>query len=197
MPAAAWPGIVRRYPYVPFVLNVIVPATPRRSWSTAPPRTSRAIGAQVGDTVELAVSQSDTIVTVSVIDLMHKFNATSNGAGSGTGEAILAVDFPAVSGGTTLGVPSFGTLVFSSALTNGYPLSSSDKQLQTDGLYSSSTLQIKTTASASKEAFTTVFAHSWRRNRRRTPPTPGAINSVLCGRGRHGEGRRDRAVLSS
>ena len=117
--------------------------------------------AQIGDTVEFAVSQSDAIVTVSVIDLTHKFNATSNGTGSGTGEGILAGDFPAVSGGTTLGVPNFGTLVFSSAVTNGYPLSSSGKQLQTDDLYSGSTLQIKTTASASnKEAFTTVFAHS-------------------------------------
>jgi hypothetical protein len=117
--------------------------------------------AQGGDTVEFAVSQSDAIVTVSVIDVTHKFNATSNGTGSGTGEGILAGDFPAVSGGTTLGVPSFGTLVFSSAVTNGYPLGSSGKQLQTDDLYSGSTLQIKTHASAgNKEAFTTVFAHA-------------------------------------
>jgi hypothetical protein len=54
-----------------------------------------------------------------------------------------------------------GTLVFSSAVTNGYPLGSSGTQLETDDLYSGSTLQIKATASASnKEAFTTVFAHS-------------------------------------
>ena len=62
--------------------------------------------AQPGDTVEFAVSQSDAIVTVSVIDLTHKFIATSNGTGSGTGEGILAGDFPAVSGATTLGCPT-------------------------------------------------------------------------------------------
>lgn len=116
--------------------------------------------AQPGDTVVFAVSQSDTLDTVSVIDLTHKFNATSNGSGSGTGQGILAGDFPAVSGGTSLPVPNFGTLAFTTAVTNGYPLGQPDMTyLQTDDLTVNSKVQIKTKTSASnKEAFTTVFA---------------------------------------
>jgi hypothetical protein len=60
-------------------------------------------------------------------------------------------------------VPNFGTLVFSSALINGYPFGSAETGLQADDLYASSTgpLRIKTTYSASnKEAFATVFEHS-------------------------------------
>jgi Peptidase A4 family len=116
--------------------------------------------AQPGDTVVFVVSQSDTIDTVSVIDLTHKFNATSNGSGSGTGQGILAGDFPAVSGGTTLPVPNFGTLAFTAAVTNGYPLGDPvATYLQTDDLTVNSKVQIKTTISASnKEAFTTAFA---------------------------------------
>ena len=78
--------------------------------------------AHAGDTIEFAVSQSDSQVTDSVIDLTHKFIVTRNGTGSGTGEGITAGDFPVVSGSTTFGVPNFGTLAFSSALINGYPL---------------------------------------------------------------------------
>jgi hypothetical protein len=117
-------------------------------------------GAQPGDTVVFAVSQSDTIDTVSVIDLTHKFDATSNGSGSGTGQGILAGDFPAVSGGTTLPIPNFGTLAFTTAVTNGYPLGEPDATyLQTDDLTVNSKIRIKTATSASnKEAFTTVFA---------------------------------------
>jgi len=65
--------------------------------------------------------------------------------------------------GATSGVPNFGTLVFSSALINGYPFGSAETGLQADDLYASSTgpLQIKTTYSAgNKEAFATVFEHS-------------------------------------
>ncbi len=119
--------------------------------------------AHVGDTIEFAVSQSDSQVTESVIDVTHNFIVTRNGTGSGTGEGITAGDFPVVSGSTTFGVPNFGTLAFSSALINGYPFGSAGTGLQADDLYASSTgqLQIKTTYSASnKEAFATVFRHS-------------------------------------
>ncbi len=120
--------------------------------------------ARAGDTVELAVSQSDSQVTVSVIDLTHKFVATSNGGGGGTSLGILAGDFPTVSGSTTAAVPDFGTLTFSSALIIGYPFASAPgTKLQADNLYASSSgpLEIRTTYSATdKEAFTTVFEHS-------------------------------------
>ena len=109
------------------------------------------------------MSQSDSLVTDSVIDLTHKFIVTRNGSGSGTGEGITAGDFPVVSGSTTFGVPNFGTLAFSSALINGYPFGSARTGLQADNLYASSTgpLQIKTTRSANnKEAFATLFRHS-------------------------------------
>ncbi len=58
--------------------------------------------AHAGDTIEFAVSQSDSQVTDSVIDMTHKFIVTRNGTGSGTGEGITAGDFPVVSGSTTL-----------------------------------------------------------------------------------------------
>jgi hypothetical protein len=118
--------------------------------------------ARAGDRIELAVSQSASQVTDSVIDLTHAFIATSNGAGSGTGEGITVGAFPVVSGATTFGVPNFGTLAFSSALINGYPFGSAPG-LQADDLYASSTglREIKTSYSArNKEAFATVFAHS-------------------------------------
>ncbi len=119
--------------------------------------------ARTGDTIELAVSQSASHVTVSVIDITHGFIATGNGAGSGTGEGITVGDFPVVSGAATSGMPNFGTLDFSSALINGYPFGSANPGLQADDLYASSTgpREIKSTYSATnKEAFATVFEHS-------------------------------------
>jgi hypothetical protein len=119
--------------------------------------------AHAGDTIQLAVSQSATKVTDSVIDVTHKFVVTRNGTGSGTGQGILAGAFPAVSGSTTSAVPDFGTLVFSGAVVNGYPLGSASPGLQADDLSTSSAgpLQIKTTFTAGKEgAFATVFEHS-------------------------------------
>jgi hypothetical protein len=118
--------------------------------------------ARPGDTIEFAVSQSVSQATVAVIDMTHKFIATSTGSGSGTGEGITAGDFPVVPG-TTSSVPDFGTLVFSSALINGYPFGSAGTGLQADNLYASSAgpLQVKTTYSGSnKETFATVFEHS-------------------------------------
>ena len=93
--------------------------------------------AHPGDTIEFAVSQSDSQVTVSVIDMTHKFVVTDNGTGSGTGEGITAGDFAVVSGATTFEVPNFGTLSFSSALINGYPFGSAGTGLQVDDLYAS------------------------------------------------------------
>jgi len=119
--------------------------------------------AHAGDKIGLAVSQSVSQVTVSVIDLTHRFNATSNGGGSGTSEGITVGVFPGVSVGPGSGVPNFGTLAFTSALINGYPFGSATPALQADNLYASSnsTLDIQTTYSAAnKEAFTTVFKHS-------------------------------------
>jgi hypothetical protein len=117
--------------------------------------------AHPGDTIEFAVSQSVSKTTDSVIDITHKFIATANGAGSGTSEGITAGDFPVVSG-TSASVPNFSTMVFSSALINGYPFGSAQTGLQADDLYNSTgALQIKTTYSTSnKEAFTTAFEHS-------------------------------------
>ncbi len=115
--------------------------------------------AHPGDTIEFAVSQSLSKVTDSVIDMTHRFIATSNGAGGGTSEGITAGDFPAVPGSTS-GVPNFGAVVFSSAVINGYPFGSAETGLQADNLYASSTVQVKTTISANKEAFATVFDQS-------------------------------------
>jgi alpha-tubulin suppressor-like RCC1 family protein len=118
--------------------------------------------AHPGDTIEFAVSQSVSKVTDSVIDLTHKFIATSNGSGSGTSEGITAGAFP-VTSGTTSSVPNFGTVAFSSALINGYPFGSAETGLQADDLSTTSTgpVQIKTTYSAAnKEAFAIVFQHS-------------------------------------
>ncbi len=119
--------------------------------------------ARVGDTIELAVSQSDAEVTVSVIDLTHKFVATSNGGGGGTSEGVLAGDFPGVSGSTTAAVPDFGTLIFSNVIINGFPFASAPgTKVQADDLEASSSgpVEIKTTYSASdNEAFATVFVH--------------------------------------
>ena len=109
------------------------------------------------------MSQSDSQVTDSVIDVTHKFTVTSNGTGSGTGQGITAGDYPAVSGATTSAVPNFGTLAFSSALINGYPFGFAGTGLQAVDLATSSTgpFQIATTYSAgNKEAFATVFRHS-------------------------------------
>jgi hypothetical protein len=118
--------------------------------------------ARAGDRIQFAVSQSDSQATGSVIDMTHRFVATINGTGSGTGEGIMAGDFPVVPGATST-VPNFGTLSFSSALINGYPFGAAETGLQVDNLYASSSgpVQIKTTYSASnKEAFATVFQHS-------------------------------------
>jgi alpha-tubulin suppressor-like RCC1 family protein len=118
--------------------------------------------AHPGDTIEFAVSQSVSQVTISVIDMTHKFIATSNGTGGGTGEGIMAGDFPVVSG-VTSAVPNFGTLDFSSALINGYPFGSAETGLQADDLSATTSgpVQVKTTYSASnKEVFATVFEHS-------------------------------------
>jgi hypothetical protein len=116
--------------------------------------------AHPGDMMQFAVSQSDSQVTVSVIDMSHRFFATGTGTGSGTGEGITAGIFPVLPGPTS--VPNFGTLAFSSALINGYPFGSAGTGLQADDLYASSNgpLQVKTTYSASdKEIFATVFEH--------------------------------------
>jgi hypothetical protein len=95
------------------------------------------------------------------VDMTHKFIATRNGSGSGTGEGITVGDFPVVSGTTTLGLPNFGTVAFSNALINGLPFGSAGTGLQADDLYASSTLQITTTYSADNtEALATVFRHS-------------------------------------
>ena len=99
----------------------------------------RSDAAHAGDMVEFAVSQSDSQVTDSVIDLTHRFIATRNGTGSGTSQGITVGDYPVVSGSTTSGVPNFGTLAFTSALVNGYPLGSASTGLQDDDLYASST----------------------------------------------------------
>jgi hypothetical protein len=118
--------------------------------------------AHPGDRVEFAVSQSVSQVTSSVIDMTHKFIATSRGAGSGTSEGVVAGDFPGASG-VTSAVPDFGTLVFSSALINGYPFGSASPGLQTDNLGTTSTgpVQIRTIYSTSnKEVFSTVFERS-------------------------------------
>ena len=116
--------------------------------------------AHPGDTVEFAVSQSVSKVTDSVIDVTHKFVATSNGTGSGTSEGITGGIYP-VTSAPPAGVPNFGTVAFSSALINGYPFGSAETGLQADDLYESSTgPQIKTTYSApNKEAFATVLEH--------------------------------------
>ena len=53
--------------------------------------------AHAGDMIEFAVSQSDSQVTDSVIDLTHKFVVTRTGTGSGTGQGITAGDYPVVS----------------------------------------------------------------------------------------------------
>jgi hypothetical protein len=137
---------------------------PKLSCKTTPAAGSSiyvGVGIQ-SDSVEFAVSQSVSQVTDSVIDLTHKFIATGHGAGSGTSEGVVAGDFPGVSGATPA-VPKFGSVVFSSALINGYPFGSTSPGLQTDNLDTSSTgpLQIKTIYSTSnKEAFSTVFEHS-------------------------------------
>jgi hypothetical protein len=119
--------------------------------------------AQPGDRVEVALSQSDAIVTCSVIDLTHKFTTTINGSGSGTSEGVLAGDFPAVTGSTASPVPNFGSIAFSSALINGYPFGAAATGLQVDNLGVASTgpVQIATTYSATnKETFVTTFKHS-------------------------------------
>jgi hypothetical protein len=119
--------------------------------------------ARAGDTIRFAVSQSDSQVTDSVIDVTRRFVVTRNGTGSGTGEGIAAGDFAAVSGSTTSAVPDFGTLAFSGALINGYPFGSAGSGLQADDLSTSSTgpAQIETTyAARAGEAFATVFRHS-------------------------------------
>jgi hypothetical protein len=130
-------------------------------------RNFQSDAAQTGDTVEFAVSQSSSQDTVSVIDLTHKFMAAGNGNGSGTGEGIIVGDFPAVSGSTTLGVPNFGNLTFSSALVNGLAFGLAPKSgtsgLQAYDLSTSSTgpVQIKSTGLGSnKQTVVTVFKHS-------------------------------------
>ena len=98
-----------------------------------------------------------------MIDVTHRFAATANGTGSGTGQGITAGAYPAVTGSATSGVPNFGTAAFSSALINGYPFGSAGTGLQADDLSTSSAgpVQIRTTSSAgSKEAFAIVFAHA-------------------------------------
>ena len=123
--------------------------------------------ARAGDTVELAVSQSSSKDTISVIDLTHKFMATSYGSGSGTGSGIIVGDFPGLSGSTALGVPNFGTLTFSSALVNGLALgfapAAGSSGLQANDLSTSSTGPPQITTmhfGSNKETFATVFKHS-------------------------------------
>ncbi len=145
--ACGRPGVARYYPS--FVVNGTI-------------KNVAGDVAHPGDKVEFAVSQSLSQVTGSVIDLTHKFVATSHGAGSGTSEGVVAGDFPGAPGAPSA-VPRFGTLVFSNALINGYPFGSASPGLQTDNLGVSSTgpLQVRTIYSTSnKEAFSTVFEHS-------------------------------------
>lgn len=114
--------------------------------------------AQAGDTIQFAVSQSDSKSTESVIDVTHRFVVSASGGGSGTGAGITAGAYPATSG--TSAVPDFGTVVFSSALVNGFPFGSAGKGLQADDLATAGALQVKTTYSAGdKEGFATVFRH--------------------------------------
>lgn len=112
--------------------------------------------AAAGDTIQLSVSQSVSQVTVSVVDVTHPFVATSNGSGGGTGQGIVAGDFPATAGG----VPDFGTLAFSSVVVNGYPLGSAGTGLQVLDLSAGSSRITTSYSAAAKEAFATVFKHS-------------------------------------
>lgn len=157
-------GIASVNSYARLTLACTAQGTARYSPSLVVDGTVKNIGgdaARAGDEVEFAVSQSDTQVTASVVDLTHKFIATANGTGGGTGEGITAGAYPAVSGSASSAVPNFGALAFSSALVNGYPLGSSGTGLQADDLATGSTLQIETTTSAgASESFTTVFKHS-------------------------------------
>ena len=75
--------------------------------------------------VEFAVSQSASQVTVSVIDMTHKFIATSNGSRQRHRRGHhWPATFRRFLARRRLAVPNFGTLVFSSALINGYPFGS-------------------------------------------------------------------------
>jgi hypothetical protein len=119
--------------------------------------------ARAGDTIQFAVSQSVSKVTISVIDVTHGWVVSHDGSGSGTGQGITAGDFPVLSGSTASAVPNFGTLAFSSAVINGYPFGLAGTGLQAADLSTSSDgpIQIKTVYSAGKkEAFATVFKHS-------------------------------------
>lgn len=113
--------------------------------------------AQPGDAVLLAVSQSVSKTTDSVIDLTHKFVATVDGGGGGTSQGITAGAY-AVPGSA---VPDFGTLAFSNAVINGFPFGATGKELQAQNLVTAGPVQIKTASSAgNKEAFSTVFVHA-------------------------------------
>jgi len=127
--------------------------------SDVPVKVSLPVGTKA--TAVAAGAEHNLAVTSTGAVLAWGYNADGQLGDGGTG-AITAGDFPGVSGATST-VPNFGTLVFSSALINGYPFGSASPGLQTDNLYASSTgpLQIETAYSASnEEAFSTVFEHS-------------------------------------
>jgi hypothetical protein len=141
-------GVARFYP------SLVVNGTTRDMTGDA---------ARAGDTIQFAVSQSDSQVTDSVVDVTHRFVATGNGTGSGTGQGITAGDYPVASGSAASAVPNFGTLTFSGALINGYPFGSAGTGLVAEDLSTSSDgpLQIKTGfVAGNKEAFATSFRHS-------------------------------------
>ena len=128
--------------------------------SDVPVKVSLPVGTKA--TAVAAGAEHNLAVTSTGAVLTWGYNADGQLGDGGTG-AITAGDFPVFSGSTTSGVPNFGTLVFSSALINGYPFGAAGTGLQADDPYATSTgpLQIKTVFSASSpEAFTTVFSHS-------------------------------------
>jgi len=128
--------------------------------SDVPVKVSLPVGTKA--TAVAAGAEHNLAVTSTGAVLAWGYNADGQLGDGGTG-AITAGDFPVVSGSTTSGVPNFGTLVFSSALINGYPFGAAGTGLQADDPYATSTgpLQIKTVFSASSpEAFTSVTPDS-------------------------------------
>lgn len=61
-------------------------------------------------------------MTVTVADITHRFVATQSGTGSGTSEGIAAGVFPPAPGSGATGLADFGTITFTGAVVNGYPL---------------------------------------------------------------------------
>lgn len=114
-----------------------------------------------GDKVKLAVSQSKSKVTVSVVDMTQKkIHVTLHGAGSASGSDPWVGTVGDNSHDKLLGVPNFGTMHFSKALLGGTPWGSAFP-VRYDRYSKKGKLQIATTAFAKNhEAFATVFKHS-------------------------------------